>query len=321
MYLPNCYFLGYAATSLLIMLTCYLPASAVAQEPQVASGTIVVHSNFKSKYVGSRDIMVWLPSGYSSSKQYDVVYMHDGDALFDASIHWNGQEWGVDETATALIARGDVRPFIVVGVPNGGALRHSEYFPQKPWESLSSQQRRELLQTKRHSGEAVFHADVQSDNYLKFLVREVKPFIDKHYSVLTGPAHTSVMGSSMGGLISIYALSEYPHIFGAAACLSTHWPGVFHLDGNPIPEAFYAYLERHLPPPGQHRIYFDFGTATLDALYPPLQSKVDRILAARGYSQKNWTTRRFKGAEHTENAWRERLDIPFTFLLEKDASY
>ncbi|NIB38113.1 alpha/beta hydrolase [Pseudomaricurvus alkylphenolicus] len=303
-----------------MLLVGCLAASALAKGPQVSSGKLVVHRDFPSNYVASRDIMVWLPDGYSASNKYDVVYMHDGDALFDASTHWNGQEWGVDETSADLISRGKVRPFIVVGVPNGGALRHSEYFPQKPWESFSPQQRRELRQSKRQSGAAVFHAEVQSDNYLKFLVQEIKPFIDKHYSVNTGPAHTRVMGSSMGGLISIYALSEYPHIFGAAACLSSHWPGVFHVQGNPIPEAFYAYLERHLPAPGQHRIYFDFGTATLDALYPPLQARVDGIMAARGYSDAEWITRRFQGAEHTENAWRQRLDIPLRFLLGKDES-
>jgi enterochelin esterase-like enzyme len=125
------------------------------------------------------------------------------------------------------------------------------------------------------------------------------------------------MGSSMGGLISIYAISEYPDVFGGAACLSTHWPGIFSLHDNPIPEAFYAYLDEHLPNPKTHKIYFDFGTETLDAMYAPLQAKVDTIMRDKGYSAANWKTMRFEGAAHTESAWQNRLHIPLQFLFEK----
>jgi predicted alpha/beta superfamily hydrolase len=121
----------------------------------------------------------------------------------------------------------------------------------------------------------------------------------------------------MGGLISMYAICEYPDIFGGAACMSTHWPGIFTVENNPIPDAFLGYLKSNLPDPTQHKLYFDFGTATLDALYEPFQNKADGIIAAKGYTSKNWVTKKFEGADHSERAWANRLQIPLTFLLTK----
>lgn len=125
------------------------------------------------------------------------------------------------------------------------------------------------------------------------------------------------MGSSMGGLISLYAICEYPDVFGAAACLSTHWPGIFTMENNPIPEAFYRYLENNLPDPRKNKIYFDFGTATLDAMYPPLQAEVDKIMIKKGFSSGSWQTLKFEGEDHSEKAWKKRLPIPLTFLFGK----
>ena len=285
--------------------------------PNVSTGQIVHYSNFSSEYVTARDVNIWLPEGYSPEQRYDVLYMQDGGMLFDKNLSWNAQSWEVDEVAGALISSGKVTPFIVVGISNAGELRHSDYFPQKPWETLSVRQQKTLYDSKRESGEAVFTAQVVSDKYLKFLVQELKPLIEKTFSVNTGPKHTFVMGSSMGGLISIYAISEYPDVFGGAACLSTHWSGVFSLHDNPIPEAFYAYLREHLPNPETHKIYFDFGTETLDAMYAPLQAKVDAIMRDKGFGVGNWKTLRFEGAAHTESAWQDRLHIPLQFLFEK----
>jgi enterochelin esterase-like enzyme len=285
--------------------------------PNVSSGQIVHYSNFSSEYVTARDVNVWLPEGYSTEQRYDVLYMQDGGMLFDKDLSWNAQSWEVDEVAGALISSGKVTPFIVVGISNGGEFRHSDYFPQKPWETLSNLQQKRLFDSKREGSVAVFTAKVASDNYLKFLVKELKPLIEQKFSVNTGPENTFVMGSSMGGLISIYAISEYPDVFGGAACLSTHWPGIFSLHDNPIPEAFYAYLDEHLPNPKTHKIYFDFGTETLDAMYAPLQAKVDTIMRDKGYSAANWKTMRFEGAAHTESAWQNRLHIPLQFLFEK----
>ncbi len=93
------------------------------------------------------------------------------------------------------------------------------------------------------------------------MVNELKPFIDSNFATLGDQSNTFVAGSSMGGLISLYAVCEYPDVFGGAACLSTHWPGVFNSEHNPIPAAFIRYLESHLPSPVNHKLYFDYGTA------------------------------------------------------------
>ena len=148
-----------------------------------------------------------------------------------------------------------------------------------------------------------------SDDYLRFLVGEVKPFVDAHSCTLPEQAHTFVMGSSMGGLISLYALGEYPGVFAGAGCLSTHWPAG---DGLMI-----DYLRRALPPPGAHRFYFDYGTETLDAGYEPYQLQADQVMRAAGYRHgQDWITRKFPGAEHSERAWRQRVHLPLLFLLE-----
>lgn len=306
-----------------LLLCCVLVALNISSSfaIQLASGNIVKVANMQSKFITARDVHVWLPEHYSKSKSegksFAVLYMHDGQMLFDASITWNGQEWGVDEVASRLMQQGKTVDFIVVAIDNGGdKLRHAEYFPQRAFESLPEVTQQHYYQLKRNANQYLFGGNqVQSDAYLQFLVTELKPFIDSNFAVKTDRQNTLIMGSSMGGLISAYAISEYPDVFGGAACLSTHWPGEFNMENNPIPQAFYQYLQANLPDPKGHRIYFDHGTETLDSLYPPLQSEVDAIMRSKGYSQSNWMTKVFDGHAHTETDWQRRLHQPLIFLL------
>ncbi len=300
---------------LLFPLLCAF--SAAAQPPPLASGTLRRFENFPSRFVDARTVDVWLPGGYDAKKQYAVLYMHDGQMLFDATNTWNKQEWGVDETLGRLLAEGKIRDCIVVGIWNNAPKRHSEYFPEKPYKSLSRRQREKLLRENRSANTPLFSGEIQSDHYLKFLVRELKPFVDKEFSTRNDRANTFVAGSSMGGLISLYAICEYPEVFGGAACLSTHWVGVFRAENNPVPAVLMRYLKNNLPDPNTHKIYFDHGTATLDALYPPFQKQVDAIMSDQGFFDKNWITRVFEGEDHSENAWRKRLEVPVLFLLGK----
>ena len=89
------------------------------------------------------------------------------------------------------------------------------------------------------------------------------------------------------------------------------------MENNPVPAAFFRYMENNLPDPATHKIYFDYGDATLDALYPPLQQQADQQMQKKGYSTKNWLTKYFPGEDHSEKAWHKRLNIPLTFLLGK----
>lgn len=288
-----------------------------AQVAKVSTGKLHHFENFKSVFVDSRNVDVWVPNDYSDKEKYAVVYMHDGQALFDADITWNKQSWEADETAGKLNAEGKTKKFIIVAIWNNGMKRHAEYFPQKPFNKLSTEEKdfvsKKLLETG-HINETFVPC---SDNYLKFIVTELKPFIDSHFSTLTDKDNTFVTGSSMGGLISLYAICEYPKVFGAAACLSTHWPGIFQLENNPIPQKFFDYMNTYLPNPREHRIYFDYGDKTLDELYFSLQLSVNDIMREKGYNHINWETHLFPGKDHSEKAWAERLNIPLEFLLKK----
>jgi len=300
------------------VLTLFLVQLAQSQTPSVSSGSIVRYEQFASNYITPRNVDVWLPKNYNPKNKYQVLYMHDGQMLFDSTHTWNHAEWGVDETLTKLIAEKEIKPCIVVGIWNAGLERHADYFPQKPFESLSASQQDSLYNANRANGNSVFNQiKVHSDAYLKFVVEELKPFIDAKYSTWTDREHCVVAGSSMGGLISLYAICEYPEVFGGAACMSTHWPGVFGTENNPIPDAFFSYMKKHLPNAASHKIYFDYGNQTLDAMYPPLQQKADAIMIAKGYTKASWQTLFFPGENHSEGAWSKRLHLPILFLMKK----
>jgi enterochelin esterase-like enzyme len=301
----------------IVFLLSLVATSLYAQVPKPSMGIVRQFENFKSAYVAPRTIDVWLPSNYDPKTKYAVLYMHDGKGLYDSSIMWNKQEWKVDEVMSRLLHEGKIRNCIVVGIYNSEKTRHPEYFPQKPFESLTKVERDSVTSQLQRAGRTKEEFKPSSDKYLKFLVTELKPFIDQNFSTKKERANTFIAGSSMGGLISLYAICEYPNIFGAAACLSTHWPGVFSVDNNPVPNAFYRYIQKNLPDPKTHKIYFDYGDQTLDALYAPLQKRVDEIISSKGYSSKNWMTQFFPGENHSEHAWSKRLDIPLLFLLKK----
>lgn len=304
-----------------VITTCVLLVTnlfCLAQElPNVSSGSIKRIENFQSKFVDARNVDVWLPNGYNSSQKYNVVYMHDGQMLFDANITSDRQTWDVDDVAGRLMQEDKTKDFIVVGVWSIGKTRHSDYFPQKAFESLTPEQKNFVNLQLQEPGRTLKSFQPASDNYLKFLVSELKPLIDSSYSVYTDPKHTFIAGSSMGGLISMYAICEYPNVFGGAACLSTHWIGIYPAENNPVPDAFVCYLKANLPDPKNHKIYFDYGDQTLDALYPPLQQKVDHVMKEKGFTHKNWLTMFFPGGDHTEKSWNKRLDSPLLFLLKK----
>ncbi len=292
-----------------------LAAAPEAPRQVPSRGRIERLADFPSRHVAARHIDIWLPAGYPADAPYATLYMHDGQMLYDAAHTWNKQEWQVDEVASRLQEAKQVRPFIVVGVWNSGARRHSEYFPQRPFEMLAADQKAALYATEREPGKPLFAAPVAADAYLRFLVEELKPAIDARYAVHTRRADTFIAGSSMGALISLYALLEYPDVYGGAACLSTHWPGAFNLDDTAIPDAFLAYLGERLPAPGRHRLWFDHGTETLDAWYGKTQVRVDALLAARGWVEPWASSKVYPGTDHSERAWAARLDAPLRFLL------
>lgn len=286
-----------------------------AQLPKVVSGSIERHAHFNSQYITARNIDVWLPHNYSTNKKYAVLYMHDGQMLFDPATTWNHQAWNIDDVATKLFSTNKIKEFIVVGIWNGGITRHTDYFPQKPFESLTNIEKDTITAQLQRANRIKENFIPQSNNYLLFITKELMPFIQSKYAIDTARENTFIAGSSMGGLISIYALCEYPNLFGGAACLSTHWPGTFTIENNFFIPAMFNYLKTHLPTKNKHKIYFDCGNKTLDALYPALQKQVDAIMKEKRFSKKFWITKYFNGENHTENAWNKRLHIPLQFLF------
>ncbi len=259
-------------------------------------------ADFPSRHVPPRHVDIWLPAGYDTDdeRRYPVLYMHDGQNCFFAEYCPYHVPWDVQSAMGRLVAAGEMEPAIIVGIWNIGTLRYLEYRPARPFLNLSEQARQQVL--------AGLGGWPHSDSYLAFITEQLKPYLDANYRTRPDRAHTAIMGSSMGGLISLYAICEYPDVFGAAGCVSTHWPAV--------EAVILPYLREHLPDPATHRIYFDFGTDTIDALYRPTQTLVNGLMPAAGYvSSVNWMTREFPGTRHFEADWSKRVHIPMKFML------
>lgn len=272
------------------------------------TGNIDLYENFESRFVAPRTVRVWTPSDYDPEMKYDVIYMHDGQNLFDSSITWNGQEWGVDETMTRLISEGLVRPCIIVGM-DCGSLRYEEYYPSRICQAIP---------------EGVLPEDFTplGDEYLRFIVEEVKPFIDSRYSTWGDAVHTFVSGSSCGGLISSYALCEYPEVFSGAACLSTHsnlWNPYTGDEQTAAADAYREYLRHNLPADAAHRLYMDCGDQTIDAGYAGTQEAINEMISTLNWKtaegKEGYMYRFFPGHAHTETDWNSRFEIPLLFLL------
>ena len=282
--------------------------------PKVTFGKIQRLENFKTELITPRNVDIWLPNDYDKSKKYAVVYMHDGQMLFDATQTWNKTAWEVDEMIQKLTKEKTLKNYIIVGVWNVSEQRYGDYFPQKVLENITEPTKSMILAQQ-------IKGKPNADNYLKFLVTELKPYIDTHFSTKKDAKNTFLMGSSMGGLISIYGLCEYPKVFGGAACLSIHSPLLKSdlIDKNTdqnVASKFRDYLAAHLPKANSKKIYFDYGDQTLDALYKPFQTKIDDLMQQKKWKPKYWETRFFAGESHSETSWAKRLDIPFLFLLK-----
>lgn len=294
-----------------------------ADSIQVSSGKLIVINNFPSKIIRARTVLIWLPNEYYSGSEmrFPVTYMHDGQMLFDSNSTWNHQEWGMDE----LIAKSKYKS-IVVGIFNDGKNRSGDYFPEKPWKHMSKVSQDSILRF-RGGFEAIFgDVGLNSDEYLKFLVKELKPYIDQNFRTLKDSKNTIIGGASMGGLISWYAVCEYPKIFGNAICLSTHWPGSAPLDYAAVPSEFQNYLKKKLPKKGEYRFFFARGTGYLDSFYKPFQDSVNQIFIQKNYHSvisvnepESWSIHSYGkdqlkyqfilyvGDDHKESAWQNQM--------------
>lgn len=248
------------------------------------TGNVKYHREFKSNFTRSRDIIIWLPENYYSSEQrYPVLYMQDGQNVFDPSTSAFGYDWRVDETTDSLIRNNCMKPIIIVGIYNTSE-RSSEYSPND-------------------TGKA----------YMKFVTEELKPFVDKQYRTIPDRNNTSVAGSSMGGLISFMLLWEYPNIFSKAACLSPAFKiGRFDYVSNVVNTTNI---------PDDILIYIDNGEIELEALLQPGVDEMMNTLESKGFvKEKNLFWKKFENAYHNEQAWAERFYLPLKLFFGKEKS-
>lgn len=310
-----------AVTALTVLTACGSKTTESTTEPAAAFTRPAVQEasagNIDRLYVYSPQlgdtvtVDVWTPEGYNAADttRYPVIYMHDGQNLYDASTTWNKQSWEMDSVTSSLVAQGVIEAPVIVGVHSVDSTRIGDLMPQK-----ACDYNRVLADSLR----AYFpEIKMRGDAYASFIATTLKELVDSTYAVRTDMESTSVMGSSMGGLMSIYTMSEYPATFGGAGCLSTHWVGT--LDGNPaFPEAMIAYLTEKLPRDGRHKLYLDHGTESIDSLYGPWNDRVIELVNSIGYkTPETLETFTDEGASHEERCWAARVHRPLRFLLKK----
>jgi len=277
---------------------------------KVGGMQIVRHNNFPSRFVAPRPIDVWLPAGYRDSDEpFRVLYAHDGQNLFNPEWSpYSKTDWAIDEVLQKLIDDGEVENTIVVGIGNTES-RFDEYLPWEMYERGSADYRARI-------NEYMVGDEPTSREYLQFIVEELKPFIDSQYRTRTGRDDTFLLGSSLGGLISLYGVTQYPEVFGGAACVSTSWPSTFTDNDPGSNTASVDFLREAIPAPGNHKFYFDYGSAEFDLEFEPHQRVIDNLMRELGYEYGElWQTHEFEGAGHSEIFWRERVHIPLKFLL------
>lgn len=263
-------------------------------------GTLVYWQDVASEFLSeTRHVEIWLPPGYDDNPEYRyrVIYMHDGQNLFDPRLANTGVDWGVDEAMMRGVEAGLFEPAIVVAAWSS-SRRGPEY---SPW----------------HDG----------PQYARFLIEELMPRVNAEFRTLTGPESTFVMGSSMGGLLSFYLVKEHPDNFSSCGCVSTHFPisdaVAASFMGNDSSDADTTpYVLRDIANgntvPDDSRFFFDYGTETLDAEYGPTHEAVRDWLLAQGRVEgKDFQIQEYEGAAHNEAAWRARLDDQLIWLLSQ----
>ncbi len=262
------------------------------------TGDVEVLNDFTATRLGNRRrIMVLLPPGYreETERRYPVLYMHDGQNLFDASTSFIGVEWGVDETATRLIEGGQVEPLIIVGIYNT-SNRAYEYTPGAD-------------SSRSDGGGAELYAD--------FIINDLKPFIDANYRTRPDRANTGVMGSSLGGVCSLYLGWEHRDVFSRIGAMSTSYGWAN--------EDIVRRIKSRAPAAGT-RIWIDMGTAesSADRNRDGVPDVMVLHRAVRdtlvGYGMKLGRDLKYvedEGAVHNEHAWASRFPRALTFLFPK----
>lgn len=250
------------------------------QKRHTASANVhIINEKFDIPQLGrQRRVWIYLPADYATShKKYPVIYMHDGQNLFDEYTSGYG-EWGIDEIMDKLPAQDES---IIVGVDHGGENRIMEYDP---------------YDSKYGKG--------RGDDYVDFLVHTLKPYIDANYRTKKNAQHTTIAGSSMGGLISMYAILKYPEVFGNA--------GVFSPAFWIAPDIYKLAQQKNLP--AKARVYFVCGDIEDKTMVDDMKKMAD-ILQAKGIDEANIPTVVMQGEKHNEKQWSKDFPAFYSWLI------
>lgn len=244
------------------------------------TGNVRYHKNFKGRNLLSRDIIVWLPPDYDSlaDRYYPVLYMQDGQNIIDPATSAFGVDWQIDETADSLIKSKSIQSIIIVGI----------YNTQK--------------RSKEYDDTELGHT------YLKFIIEELKPYIDRNYNTLPDRKNTAIAGSSSGGLISFIMVWENDDVFSKAACLSTPFK-ISKMD-YVAPVRTYSGARKNI------KVYLDNGGIGLEQQLQPGIDEIISTLKYQGYIEnKDFLWFNDQSAEHNESAWAKRVYRFLEFLF------
>jgi len=255
--------------------------STAAANVQIMNGSF-----FIPQLNRNRRIWLYLPPDYATSqKRYPVLYMQDGQNLFDAATSFSG-EWQVDETLNTLFANGDYGA-IVVGIDNGGGERLNEY---SPWNNPQ-------------------YGGGQGDEYMAFMAETLKPYIDANYRTRPEANMNALIGSSMGALISTYGVCEYPESFNKAGSMSpAYWFSLSDLN---------TYITTEVSDLQNHRMYFVAGQNESSDMVPDLNTVRDN-LQAKGLSISNTFTKIDPVGAHSEGSWKAQFGALYQWLFANE---
>lgn len=261
------------------------------EDTNTISGDVRIIENFEMPQLERyRRIWIYLPPGYSTSKdRYPVLYMHDGQNLFDEATSFSG-EWGVDETLERLIAKRKIKKMIVVGIDNQPEFRLNEYSPF-------------LFE---YSG---LEFRPQASEYADFIVENLKPYIDDNYRTKPDREHTAIAGSSMGGLVSVYIGVKYQSVFSKVGALSSS----FGICKNELEN----YIQDH-PKEYPMRFWLDMGSEEMGNMdLHKYQIPIRDALLNSGWKKGSEVRFQiFHGAKHNEKYWRDRFEKVLKYMFK-----
>jgi predicted alpha/beta superfamily hydrolase len=268
--------------------------SSEPSQPSAVTGDLRLHEFRSAIFRNTRMLRVWLPPRYdaaeNNARQYPVLYLNDGQNLFERATAFTGVEWGVDETADRLIRQEEIPPLVVVGIDNAQNDRMKEYIPYR------SLQPRILWPRGR--------------DYPEFLIGEVMPFVSQRYRIARGPENTGLGGSSLGALISLYTAMQHPGVFGRLLLESPS----LHISQRRVlkdSRSFQQWPERIFLAIGTR----ESGREDKDRQFVEDVRELERILRRSGLDDKRLRVKIDEGATHSEVEWARRFPEALTFLF------